>query len=55
MRSKVDLPQPDGPSSTVTCPSGMVRSMSGITSTSPKRLLMDLSWISAMNVFAALR
>src|ERR1700753_402713 len=52
MRSRVDLPQPEGPSSTVTWPSGMTRSMPGITSTSPKRLLMERSWISAMVVLA---
>ena len=41
MRSSVDLPQPDGPSSTVNLPAGMVRLRSGMTSTSPKRLEME--------------
>src|SRR3569623_2477851 len=38
MRSKVDLPQPDGPTSTTNSPSTMSRSTPWITSTAPKVL-----------------
>ncbi len=35
MRSKVDLPQPDGPTKTVNAPSGIVRSTPWMTWTGP--------------------
>src|SRR6266480_1525144 len=38
MRSKVDLPQPDGPTSATNSPSRMCRSMPWITSVRPKLL-----------------
>ncbi len=38
-RSRVDLPQPDGPTKTTNSPSLMSRSSGGMTSTSPKRLV----------------
>jgi len=38
MRSSVDLPQPDGPTSTVNEPSAIAMSTPCSTSTSPKRL-----------------
>src|SRR5690349_5746966 len=38
MRSKVDLPQPDGPTSTTNSPSTMSRSTPWITSTAPNVL-----------------
>src|SRR5687768_10600105 len=40
MRSKVDLPQPEGPSRTTKLPSSILRSMPWITSRSPKVFLM---------------
>ena len=41
MRSSVDLPQPEGPTSTVNEPSGMSMSTPCSTSTSPKRFFTD--------------
>jgi len=37
MRSSVDLPQPDGPTTTMNSPSATSRSTPWITSSSPKR------------------
>src|SRR6185369_15363036 len=42
-RSKVDLPQPDGPTKTTNSPWAMSRSMFCSTSTGPKRLLTSRS------------
>src|SRR5512145_769212 len=46
MRSKVDLPQPEGPSSTTKLPSSILRSMPWITSRSPK-LFLTLRTVTA--------
>ena len=41
-RSSVDLPQPEGPTKTTNSPSSMARSRGGMTSVSPKDLVMRL-------------
>jgi hypothetical protein len=46
MRNKVLLPQPDGPTSTVNDPSGILMSTPCSTSTSPKRFFTD--WMSTL-------
>ena len=48
MRSKVDLPQPEGPSRTTKLPSSILRSMPWITSRSPKLFLMLRTVTAAM-------
>src|SRR5216117_67866 len=48
MRSSVDLPQPDGPTSTQNSPSATVTSTACTTSVWPKRLRTCLSITSAM-------
>ena len=45
MRSVVDLPQPEGPSSTQKLPAAMSRSMSARATESPQRLWMPRNWI----------
>src|SRR6476659_8043002 len=50
MRSKVDLPQPDGPTSTTNSPSPMSTLTPWITSTAPKALRTSLMATGA-NVF----
>src|SRR5471030_1728816 len=45
VRSKVDLPEPDGPRITVTLPGSMVRSMSLSTCWLPKRLPTPWIWM----------
>ena len=46
MRSSVLLPQPEGPTNTQNSPGATCRSRSWMTSWSPKRLTMWLSWTS---------
>ena len=48
MRRSVDLPQPDGPTSTVKEPSGTVSVMSGMTVSLPKDLVTWFRRTSAM-------
>src|SRR4030095_6970264 len=48
MRSSVDLPQPDGPSSTMNSPSAIVQSTLWITATSPKVFLIPSILTSAI-------
>ncbi len=47
-RSKVDLPQPDGPTNTTNSPSPMSRSIDGMMITSPNALRTPLIWILPM-------
>jgi hypothetical protein len=49
MRSKVDLPQPDGPTKTTNSPPSMVRSRLWITFTEPKLLRTSRSSIFAFS------
>ena len=53
MRSSVDLPQPDGPTSTVNEPSAMSMSTPCRTAVSPKFFLTDWMVTLAMGVSAA--
>src|SRR3954451_11232704 len=48
MRSRVDLPQPDGPTKTTNSPSATLRSTAWITVIDPKVFLMPLSVSSAI-------
>src|ERR1700730_15538856 len=48
IRSSVDLPHPDGPTSTQNMPSSMSMSTPRMTCVSPKRLLIPLKWTAAM-------
>src|SRR3989337_748370 len=50
VRSKVDLPQPDGPTRTTNSPSSMVRSMPESTFTVPKTLLTLRNVTDAMGL-----
>src|SRR4030081_3163264 len=50
IRSVVDLPQPDGPTSTANAPSGIVRLTSRTAWTAPYRLWMLLSTTAAMEI-----
>src|SRR5215475_5150516 len=54
IRSKVDFPQPDGPTSTMNSPSAMARSMPCRTLTAPKDLLTPVMSIDAMAIPSAL-
>ena len=46
MRSSVDLPEPDGPSSAVSEPSGMSSEIASSAVKSPKRLTMSVAAIT---------
>src|SRR5262245_33569894 len=50
MRSKVDLPQPDGPTKTMNSPSAIARSTPWITATVPKALRTPLRVKPAMTI-----
>src|SRR5436190_1756540 len=49
MRSKVDLPQPEGPTKTMNSPCSTLRSMPWITATLPKDLATFLSSMAAID------
>ena len=49
IRSAVDLPQPEGPTSTMNSPSRMSRSSPSMTRTSPNRLVTPLSTTPAIS------
>src|SRR6187399_2227938 len=53
MRSRVDFPQPDGPTNTTNSPSATFRSTSWITVIDPNDFLMPLSVSSAMGISLA--
>src|SRR5690349_6052147 len=55
IRSKVDLPQPDGPTKTTNSPCSTARSIPWMTSTVPKDLDTALSSMAAMRVLSPIR
>src|SRR3982751_3391966 len=54
MRSKVDLPQPDGPTRTVNSPSAMSKPMPWMTLVAPKLFSMSRNETDAIARFSAL-